>query len=267
MKKPGPTFEDAPLLDLEEEGPLAEESRPVPLIDAFRTIVEARRSVRSFKAEAVPEHVVKDCLDLALLAPNSSNLQCWEFHWVRSAPRKAELVKACLDQSAARTAAELIVCVARTATWRENRQRMLLSLQREHKTMPHLEAVRAYYETLVPILYGQGPWGIFGPFKKVFLWTKGFFGATPREPCGNAEMRTWAVKSTALACENLMLAFSAHGYDSCPMEGFDSARIRNLLSLPGDAVVVMVVAAGRRAADGVRGPRIRFDRRNYLREY
>ena len=31
----------------------------------------------------------------------------------------------------------------------------------------------------------------------------------------------------ALACENLMLALRAYGYDSCPMEGMDSKRIKN----------------------------------------
>ena len=35
-------------------------------------------------------------------------------------------------------------------------------------------------------------------------------------------MAVWAHKSTALACENLMLSLRAYGYDSCPMEGMDS---------------------------------------------
>ena len=39
-------------------------------------------------------------------------------------------------------------------------------------------------------------------------------------------MRRGAVKSTALAAQNLMLAFQSHGYATCPMEGFDEVRLR-----------------------------------------
>jgi nitroreductase len=52
--------------------------------------------------------------DLALLAPNSSNLQPWTFYVVQNPAKKKQLVKACLGQLAAKTASELIVCVART---------------------------------------------------------------------------------------------------------------------------------------------------------
>jgi nitroreductase len=51
---------------------------------------------------------------LALLAPNSSNLQPWTFYVVQNPTKKKQLVKACLNQLAAKTASELIVCVART---------------------------------------------------------------------------------------------------------------------------------------------------------
>lgn len=40
----------------------------------FRKLVEARRSIRKFSDEKIPDHIVEDCIDLALLAPNSSNL-------------------------------------------------------------------------------------------------------------------------------------------------------------------------------------------------
>lgn len=42
--------------------------------EAFRDLVQARRSVRKFTAEKIPDSIVHECLDLALLAPNSSNL-------------------------------------------------------------------------------------------------------------------------------------------------------------------------------------------------
>jgi nitroreductase len=77
-------------------------------------VIESRRSVRKFTDKAIPTEVLDACLDLALLAPNSSNLQPWTFYVVQNPAKKKQLVKACLGQLAAKTASELIVCVART---------------------------------------------------------------------------------------------------------------------------------------------------------
>ena len=45
--------------------------------------IESRRAVRRFLPEAVPDAVIRDCLELAVLAPNSCNLQPWSFQVVR----------------------------------------------------------------------------------------------------------------------------------------------------------------------------------------
>lgn len=87
-----------------------------------------------------------------------------------------------------------------------------------------------------------------------------------RGPLGRAGLALWAVKSTALACENLMLAFRAFGYDTCPMEGFDEKRVKRLLHLERDAHVVMVIGAGRRSPGGIYGPRIRLDTQGFFFE-
>ena len=60
--------------------------------------------------------------------------------------------------------------------------------------------------------------------------------ALPREPIGKWGMRIWAHKSTALACAHFMLAMRAHGFDTCPMEGLDSARVKRILGLPKEAL-------------------------------
>ena len=48
--------------------------------DEFEKVARSRRSTRVFSGETVPENVMRRCIDLALLAPNSSNLQPWEFY-------------------------------------------------------------------------------------------------------------------------------------------------------------------------------------------
>ena len=57
--------------------------------------IESRRSVRVFSNEEVLYEDMKKCLELAVLAPNSSNLQPWEFYWVRDDQKKEALKKYC----------------------------------------------------------------------------------------------------------------------------------------------------------------------------
>ena len=241
-------------------------SEPALEIDAtpFFQVVESRRSVRVFEPTPIPEAVMHRCLDAALLAPNSSNLQAWEFHWVRSPEKKAALVEACLGQPAASTAAELVVFVARTGTWKDMRKRMLALFAKDNKAPA---SVVAYYDKLIPLVMEQGPLGVVGLAKKAVLFTRGLKRATPREPTSQGDVKLWAVKSCALACENYMLAMRALGFDTCPMEGFDSTRVKALLGLPSDAAITMVFSAGKRAEGGVYGPRIRFDRALFVKEH
>lgn len=229
--------------------------------DAFRQVVESRRSVRKFTDRKIPAQVLDACLDLALLAPSSCNLQPWEFHVVQSADKKQKLVEACMSQNAATTAAELVVVVARTKNWRD-----IAKLNIEQWPQPTIpKHWKEFYTNGVAFTYWQGPFHSFGAVKKAFTSVAGLFRPMPRGPFTKSDMRVWAIKSTALAAENLMLAFRAHGFDSCPMEGMDERRVHKLLGLPSDAEVVMVVGAGERAKDGVYFPRVKFDRKNFIR--
>jgi nitroreductase len=233
--------------------------------EAFEAILHNRRSVRIYEQTPVPDEVVQKCLDAALLAPTSSNLQCWEFYWIKSEEAKKKVSEICLSQPAASTAPVLIACVARTKTWKKNRNLMLdhfKKMKDEGKTLP--KSVTSYYEKLVPFVYSQG-FGFFGFIKRILFFFRGLKTPTPREPVSEADMRLWAVKTTARACQNLMMAFSAAGYDTCPMEGYDSTRLKKFLKLKCDAVTVMVISAGKRAPNGIYGPRIRFDKSEFIK--
>jgi nitroreductase len=239
---------------------------PTAAINAaeFEKVIRSRRSVRRYTDQEIPEEIMRRCLELALLAPNSSNLQPWEFYWVRDPDKKRQLVHFCLDQPAAATARELIVSVARLDTWKRNRGWMLELLMDSAEAVP--DAVLGYYRKVVPLAYGQGPCYWFGPAKKLLLNLMALRKPLPRGPAGKSDMRVWAHKSTALACENLMLALRAFGYDSCPLEGMDASRIRKLLGLPRQAEICMVISAGKRADEGVYGKQIRFDNSEFLFE-
>lgn len=64
-------------------------------------VLNYRRSVRVFdKTKPLDPEKVKHCLELATLAPNSSNMQLWEFYQVIQPELLAKISKACLDQTA-----------------------------------------------------------------------------------------------------------------------------------------------------------------------
>ena len=72
-----------------------------PLQVALTTVMRKRRSVRTYSSERIPESVLDACFDLAILAPISHNLECWEMVDVRDTNRLAALRRLCLDQPAA----------------------------------------------------------------------------------------------------------------------------------------------------------------------
>ena len=246
----------APYFDYEEHAPEIN-------AEEFQKVVNSRRSVRIFEKTPVPDSIVEKCLGNALLAPNSSNLQPWEFYRIKSEKARAEMNMACLNQVSAKTAAELIVIVARTDTWRGHAKETITAFNKAKKRVP--EAAYSYYGKIVPFVYTQGIFSLLGHFKRILYFLKGLSKPIIREPVTNSHLRLWAVKSTALAAENLMLSFRAYGYDSCPMEGFDSKRVKKIIGLHGKASVVMVIAAGKRSKGGIYGERMRFPSSRFIK--
>lgn len=241
-----------------------------PNLAAFRQIAYARRSARTFLPEPIPPEVLEQCVDIAIRAPSSQNLEIWRFIDVRNAAMRAILNRLCMDQPQAEQAPTLIVVVARPDLWRIGCERMQERLEHDADPMPADAVYRAWhprlvrkYRLLIPLLFNDGPIHVLAPLKSLAVWVRALFRPMMRGPFGRAEKELWAVKTTALACENFMLAVTAAGFDSCPMEGFDEPRIRRLLSLPSAARIVMVIAAGRRGPDAII-PQFRFEREHYF---
>ena len=169
------------------------------------------------------------------------------------------LVDACFSQSAARTAQELVVAVARIDTWKRNRDFVIADYKRRKK-IPSI--VKKYYYKLVPLAYMHDPFGIMGILKKILsigIGIIGFFRPMPRGHIFRHDLFEIVTKTTALACQNFMMALVAQGYASCPMEGFDERRVKKLLKLTRNTHIVMVLGVGKENPDGVYGGRYRID--------
>ena len=72
-----------------------------------------------------------------------------------------------------------------------------------------------------------------------------------------SDTRVITHKSVALAAENFMLSMAEIGYDTCPMEGSDTSRVKKILNLPSKAEITMIIGCGIRAENGVYTERFR----------
>ena len=225
--------------------------------------IEYRRSVRKYLDVELDEEKVKNCIRNATLAPNSSNMQLWEFYHVTDNKTLKKLSKACFDQNAAKTAVNMVVFVARRDKWRERAKYNLDFLEdmfdkqeKEGKDVERRRKVsRRYYKKLMPTIYTDFL-GIFGYYKKILSFFIGLFRPIYREVLFS-DSRVITHKSVALAAENFMLSMAEIGYDTCPMEGSDTTRVKKILKLPSKAEITMIIGCGIRAENGVYTERFR----------
>jgi nitroreductase len=227
--------------------------------EQFNQIVEERRSVRVYDAEAEFDHeAVQRSIERAILSPNSSNMQLWEFYRVKSEEGLKQVSWMCMNQKAAKTARELVVFVARKDLWRKMQRVLLKEMKKVYSEPKDKGAKRAlnYYSSLIPKYYYNDPFGVWGFIKKCIYFFVGLNRPMVRH--GNAtDVRISVHKSNALAAQTFMLSMKAEGYDTCPMEGMDSIRIKRFLKLPRKAEVTMVIGCGPAAEGGIYSERFR----------
>lgn len=228
-------------------------------------VLHFRRAVRAYDpAKPIDPEKVRHCLELATLAPNSSDLQLWEFCHIINPELKLRVSEACLGQKATATATQIVAFVVRRDLYRK-RARFVLDFEREnvrHNSPEERQAKRIqdrelYYGKLVPFLYARF-FGLLGLFRKALAYAIGLFRPIMREVSEN-DLRVSAHKSCALAAQTFMIAMANEGYDTCPLEGFDSHRLKKALHLPHGAEVNMVIACGVRDGNkGIWGERCRL---------
>jgi nitroreductase len=147
-------------------------------------------------------------MEAAIQSPTSFNIQNWRFVLVRDKSLRQEIRAAANDQAQVTDSSLLIVMTADVKAWEK-------SPQRYWRDAPEQVA-----ELLVNWM---------GPFYD-----------------GKDELqRDEAMRSCGIAGQTIMLAAKAMGYDSCPMIGFDAAKVAGLINLPEDHVVGFMIAVGK----------------------
>lgn len=227
----------------------------------FDSLVRARRSVRKFDREvSVPDDVVRRSIELALLSPNSSNMQLWHLTWVRDPAVRERMVPICMGQNAAKTASHLVVFQTRGDLWRRHAQ---WNLEQSAPSTGsdaderRMKLMRKYYGVLMPLAYRNDPFGLNTLVRRLGSFLLGLTRPVMRLG-GRGWQQVILHKSCALAAQTFMLAIQAEGYDTCAMEGFDRVRMKKLLRLPRGADICMIVAVGKGTPAGVYGDRKRL---------
>ncbi|MCA0933581.1 nitroreductase family protein [Lutimonas saemankumensis] len=229
----------------------------------FKEAVNRRRSVRKYDPDkTLDPQKVKECLELAVLAPNSSNMQLWEFYHITSKEILTKMSPFCFDQNAAKTAQQMVVIVVRKDLWKKRVKAHVAYLKNVFGDIPkEQQSKRAkfaftYYTKIIPLAYADFL-GLLGYIKYSFYWMIGLFRPIYRQ-ARKSDMRIVAHKSAGLAAQTFMLAMADINYDTCPMEGIDSLRIKKLLKIPSSAEINMVISCGIRLPEGVYGERFRI---------
>lgn len=117
-----------------------------------------------------------------------------------------------------------------------------------HKVADRLKQGEYYHRHLMPLIYSQSL--LLSKTRTALVCA--IQKVRPMQTnLSHDDMRVVVHKSCGL------VAMAERGLDTCPLEGFDESRVKQILSLPRFAEINMVVACGHRSDKGVWGERFR----------
>lgn len=221
--------------------------------------IKYRRSVRKFDSKKnLDDDLVKKCIINASLAPTSSNLQLWEFYHITDKNLLSKISKCCFNQPAAKTAKQIVVTVVRRDLWRKRAKANLIFFNSKKNSLSdkQFKLTQKYYKEIVPFVY-KDFLKILSLLKYLFAYIIGFFRVMYRQ-LNHSDLRIIAHKSAALASQNFMVSMAGFNYDTCPMEGFDSIKVKRILKLNSKSEINMIIGCGIRLEEGVYGERFRI---------
>lgn len=177
-------------------------------MDLFTAISE-RRAVKHFDPDfSIPESDVQKLMEHTIKAPTSFNLQHWRFVLVRDENQKLKLREAAWNQAQVTDASLTFLLCADVKAWNKNPAQYWRNAPQDAQ------------DILVPMI-------------------RPFYEGDERK------QRDEAMRSVGIAAQTIMLGAKAMGYDSCPMIGFDADKVAELINLPDDHVVGMMLVVGK----------------------
>jgi nitroreductase len=177
--------------------------------------IKERRAVNYFEEGIeIPDDKIKEILKYANLSPSSFNMQPWEVIVVKSPEKKKILRQCAMNQPKVEEASAVFIIVANPEAL-ENNMDKIFEKQIEYGYMK--PEMKETYKEVAKKLYGD----VDSTTRKIF-----------------------AAKNASLFAMNLMLAAKGFGFETHPMDGFDSDCIKKNFNIPENRIIPMLIAIG-----------------------
>lgn len=181
----------------------------ISIFDAIKT----RRSVKNFD----PDHTLsqeerKQLFNLARLSPTAFNIQHWRFVTIEDKALRQNIREKAWDQPQVTDSSLLIVLCADINAWQKEPKRYWASAPQPAQDFI-LPAIHTYYDGKPQV------------------------------------QRDEIMRSCGIVAQTIMLAAKGMDLDTCPMDGFDFNAVGQMINLPQDHAIAMMIAVGKKAEE------------------
>ncbi len=182
----------------------------------LKVAIEQRRAARSFRPDPIPDVIVEEIFRLGLRSPSGFNLQPWRFIAVTEQANKEKLKACAFDQRQVSEAPIVLICCGDRRVAEKDYIESVIQLGID------AGAVNDKYADVmrqsIPNLFQNKP-----SFDSIEAWTN---------------------RHTMLAVAHLAIAAKAYGVDTCPMEGFAAAKVKEAFNVPDEVDICCLLPMG-----------------------
>ncbi len=182
----------------------------------LKDAIEKRRAARAFRSDPIPEATLKEILRLGVRSPSGYNLQPWRFVVVREQENKEKLKACAFNQRQVGEAPVVLICCGDRRVGQSD-----------------------YIESVIRIGLDVG--GVNEQFADVMR--QQIPTLFEYHPCFE-NVEAWTNRHTMLAVAHIMIVAQGYGVDSCPMEGFVTAQVKEAFQIPAEVDVCCLLALG-----------------------
>ncbi len=188
-----------------------------------------RYAVKHFNRQSISHQQLTNLIESVRLAPSAFGLQPFKLMVVESALLKAKLTPACFEQPQITSCSHVFVFAAKTRINRHDIDEYIFNLARtQQSSVQTLAAYKSQIETSILSLTAE-------------------------------QQQKMAEEQTYIALGTLLAAAAIYKIDTCPMTGFDIARVNEILALTEQGLSASVICpVGFRAADDPNAKRAKY---------
>lgn len=178
--------------------------------------IKQRRAARAFDSDPIPDALLEEILTLGVRAPSGYNLQPWRFVVVREQENREKLKACAFNQRQVGEAPVVLICCGDRRVAEAEYIESVIKLGADAGAMN--DAYANVMREQIPALFEYHPC-----FESVEAWTN---------------------RHTMLAVAHIMIVAKSFGVDSCPMEGFVGAQVKEAFNIPEEVDVCCLLALG-----------------------